>query len=251
MPIRCLSIDDEPHARQGVKLALAPYKDFQLVDQFGSVDEVLNADISDIDIIFLDIEMPRKSGFAILNEWQGPLPLIVFVTAYDQYAIKAFEQQALDYVLKPIDENRFADVIDRARKHVLQNNESANTESLLKTIETLKEQISKTAKSISVKTDDGYVRLKVSQIIYIESVGDHVCIHVQDRQLITRQTLKYYIAELSEFGFYQVHKSYLANAQHVKQAIKLRFSDYKLVLSNGKNIRLSRRYNSVLSQLIA
>ncbi len=250
MSIRCLCIDDEPHARQGVKLALAPYDDFQLVGQFGSADEALNSTISNIDIIFLDIEMPRKSGFTMLKEWQGTLPIIVFITAYDQYAIKAFEQQALDYVLKPIDENRFAAVIDRARVQISQKNLSANAEFLLKTIETLQKQITTASKSISVKTDDGYFRIKVSQIIYIESVGDHVCIHLQDRQLITRQTLKYYIAELAEFGFYQVHKSYLANATHIKQTIKLRFSDYKLVLSNDINIRLSRRYNDVLSRLI-
>ncbi len=249
MLIRCLCIDDEPHARQGIKLALAPYKDFQLIGQFGSAEEVLESDLSDIDIIFLDIAMPRKNGFAMLEEWQGPLPLIVFVTAYNQYAIKAFEQQALDYILKPIDENRFATVIDRARIALIQKNQSAHSGVMLKTIETLQQQITKTSKSISVKTDEGYFRIKVGQIIYIESVGDHVCIHLQDRQLITRQTLKYYCAELSEFGFYQVHKSYLANAQHIKQAIKLRFSDYQLILSNDKHIRLSRRYNSALNML--
>lgn len=251
MTIRCICVDDEPHARQGIKLALAPYEDFKLVAEFASADDVLNSNIGSIDIMFMDIEMPRKSGFSILNEWQGTLPLIVFITAYEQYAIKAFEQQALDYVLKPIDEERFANVIDRARTQLTQKSKAANSEILLKTIEVLQKKVVKVAKNISVKTDDGYFRVNVSEIIYLESVGDHVCIHMQHKQLITRKTLKHYIVELSEYGFYQVHKSYLVNAQQVKQARKLRFSDYELNLSNNKNIRLSRRYKSILGQLIS
>jgi len=249
MPIRCLCVDDEPLARQGIKLALTPFKDFQLVGEFSSADEVLNADICNIDVMFVDIEMPRKNGFSMLHEWQGSPPIIIFITAYDQYAVKAFEQHALDYVLKPIDEDRFANVIDRIRQQLSQKNQAVNSEDLLKTVKTLQNKIMRESKSISVKTDDGYFRVDVSKIIYVESVGDHVCIHLQSRQLITRQTLKYYIAELSEFGFYQVHKSYLVNVLHIKQAMKLRFSDYELTLSNNINIRLSRRYKSVLGNL--
>ncbi len=251
MPIRCICVDDEPHARQGVKLALAPYEDFQLVGEFASADDVLKSDFGHIDIMFLDIEMPRKSGFSMLSEWQGTLPQIVFITAFKQYAVKAFEQHALDYVLKPIDENRFATVIERARTQLNQKSQVANLESLRNTIEVLQNKIVKQAKNISVKTDDGYFRLNVSDILYLESVGDHVCIHMQHQQLITRKTLKHYIVELSEYGFYQVHKSYLVNAQQVKQARKLRFSDYELSLSNDTNIRLSRRYKSILGQLIS
>lgn len=250
MPIRCVCVDDEPLARQGINLALAPYQDFQLVAEFDAVDDLLDAVPPNIDVIFLDIEMPRKNGFSMLNEWQGELPLIVFITAYDQYAVKAFEQQALDYVLKPIDDQRFACVIDRIRKQISQQSQAAASDSLLSSVETLQRQLTKTAKSISVKTDDGYFRLNVSDIIYLESVGDHVCIHLKDKQLITRQTLKHYIAELSEFGFYQVHKSYQVNAEHVKQAKKLRFNDHQLILTNNENIRLSRRYKSVLNNLI-
>jgi len=250
MPIRCICVDDEPHARQGVRLALAPYEDFQLVAEFACADDALNSVLNNIDIMFIDIEMPRKSGFSLLNEWQGTLPHIVFITAYEQYAVKAFEQQALDYLLKPIDEDRFASVIERARSRLTQQSQAANSESLLKTIEVLQNQVVKQAKNISIKTDEGYFRLNVNDILYLESVGDHVCIHTQHKQLITRKTLKHYIVELSEFGFYQVHKSYLVNAQQVKQAKKLRFNDYELSLSNNENIRLSRRYKSILGQLV-
>jgi two-component system, LytTR family, response regulator len=290
MSILCICVDDEPLARQGVKLALAPYTDFELIGEFSSADEVLSSsinstsinntsinktsinsisinnssaniasidnsdlnssDLSHIDVIFLDIEMPRMNGFSMLQKWQGTLPLVVFITAYDQYAIQAFEQQALDYVLKPIDEARFANVIDRIRMQLSQDSKALASETMLKTIENLKTQIVDKGKNISVKTDEGYFRINAGEINYLESVGDHVCIHLQDKQLITRQTLKYFAAELCDFGFYQVHKSYLVNAQHIRQTKKLRFSDYELVLSNGDTIRLSRRYKSVLNSLI-
>lgn len=250
MPIRCLCVDDEPLARLGVKLALTPYKDFQLVAEYSSADEMFKSGVCDIDVIFVDIEMPRKSGFTIIDEWQGTPPLIIFITAYEQYAVKAFEQQAFDYVLKPIDEDRFADVIARTRRQLSKKNQTVNSTALLKMVKTLQKQITTKNKNISIKTDGGYFRVDVSNIIYVESVGDHVCIHLQGTQLITRQTLKYYLAELSEFGFYQVHKSYLVNGLHIKQAMKLRFSDYQLTLSNNINIRLSRRYKSVLGSLI-
>ena len=249
MPIRYLCIDDEPLARQGVKLALEPYKDFQLVAEFASAEEALESNLSDIDVVFLDIEMPRKNGFSILEEWQGHLPLIVFVTAYEHYAVKAFEQQAHDYILKPFDESRFTHVIRRIQVQLSQASQAVNTESLLKTVETLKKQIIKQSKNISVKTDEGYFRINVRDIIYMESVGNLVCIHLKDRQLITRQTLKYYIVELSEFDFFQVHKSFQVNAKHVEQVKKLRFGDYELTLSNRDKIRLSRRYKSSLYRL--
>lgn len=249
MPIRCISVDDELHGRQGLEIALTPFEDFELVQQFDSAESLLNAGVNDIDVLFLDIEMPRSSGFELLAQWQGTLPIVIFVTAYDQYAVQAFEQQALDYLLKPIEQNRFAKVIGRIRQQLQQKISTTQVISQLKTIELLKTQLSRQAKSISVKTDTGYVRVKVSEITHIESVGDHVCINLLDQQLITRQTLKYYIVDLSEYGFHQVHRSYLVNAQHVKKINKLRFRDHQLVLSNEQSVRLSRRYSSVLEHL--
>lgn len=249
MPIRCISVDDELHGRQGLEIALAPFEDFELVQQYDSAESLLNSDVNGIDVLFLDIEMPRKTGLELLAQWQGTLPIVIFVTAYDQYAVQAFEQQALDYLLKPIEQNRFAKVINRIRQQLQQKINTTQVISQLRTIEQLKAQLSRKDKRISVKTDNGYVRVKVSEITHIESVGDHVCINLISQQLITRQTLKHYIVDLLEYGFYQVHRSYLVNAQHVKQVNKLRFRDHQLVLSNEQSVRLSRRYSSVLEHL--
>ena len=244
MSIRCMCVDDEPLARKGLAMALEPFEDFELVACFAAADEALAKLPADIDVVFLDIEMPRQDGFAMLGQWPGPLPLVVFVTAYDQYAVKAFEEQALDYVLKPIDETRFAGVIARIRGALTED--TGRKERLLQTIASLKQKLKRDEATMTVKADDGYFRIKLADLLYVESVGDLVCLHLAGRQLITRATLKQYVADLSEQGFYQIHKSFLVNARHVVRVSKLRFGDHQVVLSNQKELRLSRRYRSAL-----
>jgi len=250
MTIRCICIDDEPLARQGIKLALQPYTNFELVAQYGAADEYLKEveanHAPEADVLFVDIEMPRMNGFELIERLTSKLPLIIFVTAYDQYAIKAFEQQALDYILKPILEDRFSQVIERIEKAFQQPRVIEEAESLKKKISILKQQITLDEATLSIKTDEGYFRVKVSDILFIESVGDHVCIHLSQSQLITRNTLKSYVSELSEHGFHQVHKSSLVNIKHVVNIKKLRFADYQITMSNKKELKVSRRYKSIM-----
>jgi len=254
MTIRCISIDDEPLARQGLKLALQPYTNFELVAQYSAADEYLKEVVAnhapEVDVLFVDIEMPRMNGFELIEQFPSKLPLIIFVTAYDQYAIKAFEQQALDYILKPILEERFSQVVQRIEKTIQQPNVLDETELLKNKVKFLKQQIKLDVATLSIKTDEGYFRVKVTDILFIESVGDHVCIHLSQNQLITRNTLKSYVTELSEHGFYQTHKSSLVNLKHVVNIKKLRFSDYQLTMSNQKELKVSRRYKSIVDKIL-
>jgi two-component system LytT family response regulator len=250
MTIRCICIDDEPLARQGLKLALQPFTNFELVAQYGAADEYLKeveANLApETDVLFVDIEMPRMNGFELIEQLTSKLPIIIFVTAYDQYAIKAFEQQALDYILKPILEDRFSQVVARIEKTIQQPKAIGETEYLKKKISILKQQITLDEATLSIKTDEGYFRVKVADILFIESVGDHVCIHLSQSQLITRNTLKFYVTELSEHGFHQIHKSSLVNIKHVASIKKLRFADYQMTMTNKKELKVSRRYKSVM-----
>lgn len=250
--IRCIIVDDEPLARQGVKLALAPHRDFLEIGEFGSVDETLQkADLANVHVVFLDIEMPRQQGFDLLEQWQGPLPLVVFVTAYNQYAVRAFEKEALDYVLKPIDDARFARVINRIRERIADGKAKEEAASALKAVSNLRNLLHKReAAAISVKTEDGYLRVPLDDIYYLEAARDHTFLYLKDRHLITRQTLKHYAAELSAHGFYQVHKSYLVNRAHVSGVQRLKFGDQEILLSDGRTFRMSRRYKSVLQELL-
>jgi len=250
MAIRCICVDDEPMAREGIALAIKPFNELELVADFSSGEDLLNNYPNNIDVIFLDIEMPRLNGFELLQKLPQPLPLVIFVTAYNQYAIKAFEAQALDYVLKPIEEERFAQVVARIKKQFGQPQNIENNDSLLKVVNALQQKIQKSEATISVKTDDGYFRINLSDILYVESVGDHVCFHLINQQLISRNTLKHYVLELAEHGFHQVHKSSLVNSKHITKLEKLRFGDCQIELSNQVLLRVSRRYKSTLNYIV-
>lgn len=249
MTIRCICIDDEHLARQGVKMALEPYPDCELIGEFSSADELFSNMPDKVDVAFLDIEMPRQSGFDLLDKWPGKKPIIVFVTAYSEYAIKAFEKEALDYLLKPIDDDRFRQVIQRIQGGMAQRADTDATRKLLQTIDDLRTQLVKSAPEVTVKTDEGYLRVALSDVMYIEGIGDHVCFHVNERQLITRNTLKRYVAEFAEYDFLQTHKSFLVNAQKVSKLEKLRFGDYLITMANGDTVRLSRRYKAAIERL--
>ena len=250
MTIRCISIDDESLARKGLALQLNRYSDFELVGQFSDPQELLINLPVDIDLMFVDIEMPRLNGFDLLKQLPQPLPIIVFVTAYDQYAIRAFENQALDYVLKPIDQRRFEQVIKRVRDIFEQQKQVESSDKLLKTIDELQSQIAQPEPELSVKTDEGYFQIKLNELYYLEAAGDHVCLHFENKQLITRGTLKKYEVQLTEKGFCRIHKSYIVNARKVRQLTKARFGDYQLSLLNGIELRVSRNYKSVLSKFV-
>jgi len=249
MAIRCICVDDEAMARKGLTLALRPYDDFEMVAQYSSPETLIQNCPNNIDVLFIDIEMPRINGFELLSRLPYPIPQIIFVTAYNQYAIQAFEAQALDYVLKPIEEGRFFQVVERIRNQVEIPQEDRNNTELIKVIDALQQKIKKNDATISIKTDEGYFRVKLSDILFLESVGDHVCIHLCTEQLITRNTLKHYVAQLVEHGFHQIHKSSLINIKHVVKVSKLRFGDQEVEMSNQKLLRISRRYKNVVEHL--
>ena len=255
MNIRCICIDDELFARQGLALALKPFPELELIGEFDSVDNTIAAfdpgtsepptRLDFPDVMFVDIEMPRKSGFDLINEWPHPLPIVIFVTAYDQYAIKAFEQNALDYLLKPIDEDRFRQVVEKIKLQVSNKHRIVENESLVGKIDKLRKKLYKSEQAISLKTEEGYFRVKLGDILFIEAVSDHVCFHLKDKQLITRGTLKKYIVELADYEFYQIHKSYLVNLEQIAKINKLKFGDQQVVLKGGVELRMSRRFKSV------
>lgn len=250
MKIKCICVDDEALARQGIQILLNKYKDFEWVASYCDVEDTLREAPENIDVIFLDIEMPNQNGFTLLEQWPGALPIVVFITAYNQYAIQAFEQQALDYILKPISEKRFDQVISRIRDNVNQHKKARSTEQLKLTISHLQTKLFKQDKEICLKTDEGYFQIKLRDLLYIEAAGDHVCFHFINKQLITRNTLRSYAEQLIDDQFYQINKSLLVNAQHVKQVIKRRFGDYNIILSNDLSLKLTRHYKSVVQYII-
>lgn len=249
MPFKCICIDDEPLAREGLALALSKYQKFELLRQFQSGQEALSQKLQNIDVMFVDIEMPGMTGLELVRNWPEPMPKVVFVTAYDQYALEAFEHDALDYILKPIDESQFERVINKLQSHLQQLPHVQDKEELIAKLQRLQQSRGEEQEQISLKTDEGYFRVYTKDVLWLESVNDHVCVHLSDRHLIVRGTLKQFLSELVQFGFEQIHRCHIVNPEHVKQISKARFSDYVVTLSDKTELRMSRRYKNLLTKV--
>ena len=241
--LTCICIDDEPLAREGLKLALTPHKELSLIAAYANAKDALEHSGPSPDVIFVDIEMPQMSGFEMVKHWPSPMPIVIFVTAYDQYALKAFEHNALDYVLKPINEEQFARVVE---KIIVQYKNRGQTSALLNKINALESQLQDKSPQISLKTDEGYFRTELRNILWLESVQDHVCVQLTERQLIVRSTLKKFLSELIDHNFFQIHRSFVVNAAHVIKVSSVGFGDYEVLMSNEKTLRMSRRYKKLL-----
>jgi len=243
--IRCWVIDDEKAAHKGLALALKPHKDFQICKNFYAIDQLPESPPEDVDLIFLDIEMPRANGFSLFQKWQCDLPTIVFVTAYNQHALAAFEHQAFDYILKPIDASRFDSLITRLKQRFAEKAFYTQKQKL----ERLVRHLAKPVKPIKIQTDDGLLQLNPEDILCVEAVGDFVALTLKESSILTRRTLKSILNELQSLQpdkFVQIHRSYLVNIHAINKIEKGRFGDAKLELKNQQTLSVSRRYRTAL-----
>ena len=247
MTITCWVIDDEPAAHKGIELALKAYSEFQIVLHSYSADEEGLREKPKPDVIFLDIDMPRVNGFQFLANWQGALPCIVFITAYQQHAIEAFDNNALDYLLKPIEQQRFEQMLTKVRQRVKEKQLVLKHSAVEQWYQQVVQQTS--LLGLSVQTDAGLFYLKQKDIIYIEAVADHLAFHLSKQTLISRDTFKRLSQELDHNFFFRTHKSLMVNSAHVIKFDRGRFGDGMLLLSNGASVKLSRRYKAILANM--
>jgi len=247
MTIKCWIIDDEPAAHKGIMIALETHDDFEVVFQGYSVKQALSERLEKPDMVFLDIEMPSQNGFRLLALWPEPLPHVVFITAYNQYAVNAFNNNALDYLLKPIEQDRFDVMTNKVRQRIKEQQVMLKQNMFEDFYRQIHNQESPL--ELSVKTSDGLFRIQQKNIIYIESVSNHLAFHYENKVLLSRDSFKRLVLELDTKFFFRTHKSYIVNSAHVTQIKKRRFGDALLVMSNQHQIKMSRRYNEILQQL--
>lgn len=268
--IRTIVIDDEPLARKGLAIRLQSYQDIELVAQCGNGEDGL-ASISELkpELVFLDIQMPGMTGFEVLSalhESEQDLPIIVFVTAYDQYALKAFEVHALDYLLKPVDDDRLTECVDKIRQQIAQEHQNDNQSKLVDMMSQLTGADSETilknladGQPIQVKEYNNYIsvkdvgettRIPVKDVIWVDAAGDYMCVHCEDGQThILRKTMKQLELELDPKQFVRVHRSVLVNNSAVKKVLTLSSGEYVIQLSNEHEIRVSRSYRDKVRSL--
>jgi two-component system LytT family response regulator len=267
MTIRALLIDDEPRARKGIRARLVDYPNIHVVGECSSGREAV-ASINALtpDLLFLDIQMPELNGFDVLRHVVvSPMPVVIFVTAYDQYAIKAFEYHAFDYLLKPISENRFREALshvavelDRRMLHSYPEKLKAMMSDYLRMIgkEQGKQSVSVSAhrrsylQRLMIKTTNDFTIVPTDEIIWIESAGDLVYVHTRGKKHVYRKTMIDLAAELDTNKFIRIHRSAIVNIEKIKSLRPISHGDFEIHLENEIALRLSRTYRSLLQQAL-
>jgi two-component system LytT family response regulator len=266
--IRCIIVDDESLSRRGIEIRLARARDFTIVAQCANGREALAAiRASKPDLVFLDVQMPGMSGFDVISQVpRESLPLIVFCTAFDQYAVAAFEARAVDYLLKPIDDQRFAATLDHVREHMKTRDAAAQRDQLLGVMAELtgsgdlvfedavargrEASRSRHADILPIRQGRETARVPARSIEWIDAAGDYMCIHAGGRTHILRGTMKELEEILDPTLFQRVHRSTIVNLQRVKSMRSHMNGEYFLTLDSGHELKLSRTYRDKVDFLL-
>ena len=229
--IRAVVVDDEPLARSSLKVLLRDDPEIELVSECGSGMEALREIRGRRpDLVFLDVQMPECDGFDVLEQLGKDLPAaLVFVTAYDQYALRAFEAGALDYLLKPFDNARFGRALERAKERIA-----------------LGKDAPRKIERLAIKSAGEILFLKISEIDWIEAADYYVCLHVGAKSHLLRRSMSEVEQELCAGAFCRIHRSAIVNLERVRRLDVNQEGGTDVVLGNGTRLRLSRRYKKQL-----
>jgi two-component system LytT family response regulator len=231
--IRALIVDDEPLARSNLAVLLRMDPDIGSVSECGSGAEAVGEiRVTQPDLLFLDVQMPECDGFDVLELLGREVPsAVVFVTAYDQYALRAFEAGALDYLLKPFDNARFELALGRAKQRIKLGSDRA-----------------KKLERFAIKSSGEVSFVKVSDIDWIEAADYYACLHVSGKNHFIRRTMADLEDDLDADRFFRVHRSSIVNLERVRGLKLGEDGEYEVLLENGARVRLSRRYRKALQE---
>lgn len=239
--MRTLIIDDEPLARSLLAELLEEEKDIRIIGECGDGFEGLKS-VQELqpDLIFLDIQMPKITGFEMLELLDNP-PKVIFTTAYDEYALKAFDVNAVDYLLKPVNPQRLHKALDKARA-----GNDHDTQQFRDKLPQLPEQTQR----IVVKVNGNIKILPLAEVFYLESADDYVKVHASDKYYLKHQTMGRFEAQLPQQQFVRIHRSYMANVQHIHKLDLYEKDQYCVVLRNDVRLPVSRSGYSKLKEVL-
>src|SRR5579872_4575309 len=240
MPILTLIVDDEPLARERILSLLENEPGVEVVGECGDGRSAAHAiKRKRLDLVLLDIQLPELDGFEIVESMDtAQPPAIVFVTAYDQFALKAFKVHALDYLLKPVDGESLHQALLRVRAH-----KPSGIENLRQQLSELRHEMSERAtvnNRIAVKTDKAVLFFRASEIDWIESAGSYVCFHVGSKSYISRETMHQVEQNLQKHNFVRIHRSTIVNLERIKKLKLLAYGEYQVELCDGTALVISR-----------
>lgn len=264
MSIRTILVDDEKLAIQGLQLRLEPFEDIEIIDTCANGREAIRKIKTEKpDLVFLDIQMPGFDGFSVVKGvMEIDPPLIVFVTAFEEHAIRAFEANAVNYLMKPVDEDKLADTIERVRQRLAEKKSADEAEKLMNVLSEVApdaaeeftdgegEGSERYEKLINVKDRGQIFRVETDTIEHIEAAGDYMCIYTGDNSLILRETMKDLERRLDPRKFQRVHRSTIVNLDQVRQVKPHTNGECFLVLDSGAEVKVSRSYRDVVARFV-
>ena len=242
MKIRTIVVDDEPLGRERIRSLLERDEEIEIIADCADGKQAVEAIAkSNPDLVYLDIQMPEMDGFQVLEAIAGPrMPVVIFVTAHDQYAIKAFEVHALDYLLKSFDRERFSAALERAKIQIRQSKENLN-ERLVGLLEDL-EKRQKHATRLVIRSAGRVSFLRVEEIDWIEAADNYVRIHAGRESYLMRETLQSLETRLDPAKILRINRSTMVNVERIKEMLTMFHGDYLVRLHDGTELTLSRNY---------
>jgi two-component system LytT family response regulator len=252
MTMRAIIVDDEELARRGIRALLARATDVAVIAECGSAREAIEAIRADPpDLVFLDVQMPGKSGFDVITEISpARCPYIVFVTAHDDFAIRAFEVHALDYLLKPLNERRFELTLERARKAIANAHEGSVGRRLAELAVNPGHMAAPPgADRIPVKTGGKVVVIRIADVDWVKAEHDYVSLFVGNKSWLVRETIASIERRFASAGFVRIHRSTLVNVDRVRELRPLSKGEFQVILQDGVGLKLSRNFRAALTRL--
>ena len=265
MTIRTILVDDEKLAIQGLQLRLEKFPDVEIIDTCNNGREAIRKIKTEKpDLVFLDIQMPGFDGFSVVKGvMEIEPPLFVFVTAYQEHAVRAFEANAVNYLMKPVDEDKLADTLERVRTRLAERRSAEEAEKLKSVLaevapdaidhagdEPVDPNAGRYEKLINIKDRGQIFRIDVDSIEHIEAAGDYMCIRTADNSLILRETMKDLERRLDPRVFQRVHRSTIVNLNQVRQVKPHTNGECFLVLESGAQVKVSRSYRDVVARFV-
>jgi two-component system, LytTR family, response regulator len=246
--IRALIVDDEPLAREGIRMRLAQEPDIAVIGECSNGRQAVTVIERDSpDLVFLDVQMPKLDGFGVIAAIGAHrMPQVIFVTAYDEHALRAFEVHALDYLLKPIDGARFLEALARARGRIRGHELQEQLQALLASIQAEKKYLAR----LSIKTGGRILFLSVDEIDWIEAADNYVLLHAGRDSHMLHTTMNSLEDRLDPGAFLRIHRSTIVNLQRVKEMHPMFHGEYRVILKDGTELASGRSYRSKLQRLL-
>src|SRR6266478_6986951 len=250
-PIRALIADDEALARKFIRRMLKENRDFEIIGECANGKEtVATIRKQNPDVVFLDVQMPEMDGFAVLESIGiERLPEVIFATAYEQYAIRAFELHALDYLLKPFDQARFKDAIKHAKERFRSQRQKEGRLQMSALLESIKNKPQHLDRFV-IKTGGRITFLSTDEINWIEADDKYVHLHTAKISPMVRQTLSAMETQLDPRKFRRIHRSVIVNVKRIKELQPLFSGEHSILLEDGTKLTLSRSYKDKLFELL-